>query len=47
MNYEAESDVYPTLVELLRVASKHFAETIDKQEYLYQPQITGMGCRLI
>ncbi|KAJ3056514.1 Armadillo repeat-containing protein 4 [Rhizophlyctis rosea] len=39
MNYEAESDVYPTLVELLKATSKHFAETVDKQEYLYQPEI--------
>ncbi|KAJ3043806.1 Armadillo repeat-containing protein 4 [Rhizophlyctis rosea] len=38
LNYEPDSDSYLTLVELLRVTSPHFASTIEKQEYLYQPE---------
>lgn len=38
MNYEADSDVYSTLVDLLRSQSQHFASQIDKQEYLYHQE---------
>ncbi|RKO94469.1 armadillo-type protein [Blyttiomyces helicus] len=37
LNYEAASETYPSLVHLLRAHSAHFAATIDKQDYLYQP----------
>jgi armadillo repeat-containing protein 4 len=35
LNYEAASETYPTLVELLRAKSPHFASKIDSQGYLY------------
>ncbi|KAI9001977.1 armadillo-type protein [Gaertneriomyces semiglobifer] len=33
LDYEAVSDVYPTLVDLLRAQSKHFNEKIDNQQF--------------
>nr|KAJ3422915.1 Armadillo repeat-containing protein 4 [Polyrhizophydium stewartii] len=35
LNYEQVSEVYPTLVDLLKTVSPHFASHIDRQEYLY------------
>lgn len=35
MNYEIDSHLYDTLVDLLRDESAHFSENIDKQDYIY------------
>ncbi|KAJ3017515.1 Armadillo repeat-containing protein 4 [Thoreauomyces humboldtii] len=36
LNYEANSDNFPTLIELLKSKSPHFANHIDKQAYLFE-----------
>ncbi|KAJ3200435.1 Armadillo repeat-containing protein 4 [Entophlyctis luteolus] len=38
LNYAKESDIFPSLVDLLRVKSTHFAAQIDNQDYLYQSE---------
>lgn len=35
LNYEAASEIYPTLVEVLRATSAHFSAHIDQQGYIY------------
>ena len=35
LNYESASESYPTMVELLRATSEHFATHIDQQGYIY------------
>ncbi|KAJ3087424.1 Armadillo repeat-containing protein 4 [Quaeritorhiza haematococci] len=41
LNYEPlDGETFPTLTELLKHYSKHFAGTSDKQDYLYQPDPT-------
>lgn len=35
MNYDAASSTYPTMVELLRATSPHFASHIDSQGYVF------------
>ncbi|KAJ3108705.1 Armadillo repeat-containing protein 4 [Phlyctochytrium bullatum] len=37
LNYEKVSELYPTLVDLIKSQSKHFEACIDKQDYMYQP----------
>ncbi|KAJ3290762.1 Armadillo repeat-containing protein 4 [Rhizoclosmatium sp. JEL0117] len=41
LNYEKESKVFLTLVDLIKSKSEHFASRIDKQDYLYQPENVG------
>jgi hypothetical protein len=35
LNYESASSIYPTLVEILRATSPHFAKQIDQQGFIY------------
>ncbi|KAJ3121159.1 Armadillo repeat-containing protein 4 [Physocladia obscura] len=37
LNYEKDSDLFLTLVDLIKSKSPHFEARIDKQDYLYQP----------
>eukprot|EP00842_Homolaphlyctis_polyrhiza_P003566 jgi/Hompol1/420/HPOL_004655-RA len=43
LDYEKDSEVFATLVELLKAMSPHFALHIDKQEYLYHREPTDAG----
>ncbi|KAJ3230152.1 Armadillo repeat-containing protein 4 [Chytriomyces hyalinus] len=45
LNYERDSELFLTLVDLMKSKSDHFAETIDKQDYLYQPELS-IGVRI-
>jgi armadillo repeat-containing protein 4 len=38
LDYEASSELYPTLIDLLRANSSHFAANIDKQGYVYHKE---------
>jgi hypothetical protein len=38
LDYEPASECYPTLVELLRATSEHFASHIDQQGYVYHKE---------
>ncbi|KXS09407.1 ARM repeat-containing protein [Gonapodya prolifera JEL478] len=46
LNYEKTSDLFPTLIELLRWYSPHFNNTIDHQDYLYEPRAGERGVAL-
>ncbi|KAI8822493.1 armadillo-type protein [Fimicolochytrium jonesii] len=37
LQYEADSDVFPSLIDLLRATSPHFAATIENQAYHFEP----------
>ena len=41
LNYDKVSSDYPTITDLLKAQSAHFAEKIDKQIYIYQKHDTG------
>ncbi|KAJ1549202.1 Armadillo repeat-containing protein 4, partial [Cladochytrium tenue] len=41
LNYNRASEAFSTLVDLIKTRSQHFAERIDKQDYLYQPENRG------
>ncbi|KAI8840615.1 armadillo-type protein [Chytriomyces cf. hyalinus JEL632] len=46
LNYERDSELFLTLVDLMKSKSDHFAETIDKQDYLYQPELSSSSFRV-
>lgn len=39
LNYEAESCIYSSLIELLKDYSPHFKNTIGKQTFLHKPKL--------
>ncbi|KAJ3411757.1 Armadillo repeat-containing protein 4 [Chytridiales sp. JEL 0842] len=41
LNYEKDSEVFATMIELIKSKSAHFAERIDQQDYLYRPESNG------
>lgn len=43
LNYEASSEVFGSLVEILRSTSEHFASHIDQQGYIYQKSTRDTG----
>ena len=40
LNYDKspDSDLYPSLMALMRTQSKHFDSTIDRQEFVFKPE---------
>ncbi len=43
LNYEANSPIYSSLVELFKAQSPHFAARIDNQEYLFRNRSDNTG----
>ena len=43
VNHERKSEVTPTLVALLKLNSKHFSNTLAKQEFVYEEGRSSAG----